>query len=158
MPFTSPTGPRPSTSKRPRWSATFDYCRFSPAALRSATRCSIGQSSKSISAGLPSAKVESFSRPSAQPAPTIRHLQAPLGKLSIVEGEAFIKTKNNPSGISLDTINMYADWPRLSASADFNGQVNFRGMPVRLQGWLETPLDILRGGESAGSFNSNRRS
>ncbi len=78
------------------------------------------------------------------------HLQAPLGKLSIVEGEAFIKTKNNASGISLDTINMYADWPRLSASADFNGQVNFRGMPVRLQGWLETPLDILRGGESAG--------
>ncbi|HEY0145675.1 MAG TPA: AsmA family protein [Methylovirgula sp.] len=76
-------------------------------------------------------------------------LQAPLGKISVVEGEAFIKTKNIPNGISIDTINMQANWPRLSASADFNGQVNFRGAPVRLQGWLETPLDILRGGESA---------
>ncbi len=44
---------------------------------------------------------------------------------------------------------MYANWPRLSASAEFNGQVNFRGVPLRLQGWLETPLDVLRGGVSA---------
>jgi AsmA protein len=76
-------------------------------------------------------------------------LQAPLGVISVVDGEALVKTKKVASSVTLDAINMYADWPRLGASADFSGDVIFRGVPMRLRGWLERPLDVLRGGESA---------
>ncbi|MEW6438729.1 MAG: AsmA family protein [Pseudomonadota bacterium] len=75
-----------------------------------------------------------------------------LGMIDIVDGQGTLKTKKAAAPIALDGVNMRFDWPRLGASADFGGDLNFRGAPVHLQGWLEQPLEVLRGGESASAF------
>ncbi len=86
--------------------------------------------------------------PSADAVPS----QTRLGMIDIVDGEAHFETKKGATPIVLDAVNMRFDWPRLGASADFGGDLNFRGTPAHLRGWLEQPLDVLRGGESASAF------
>ncbi len=79
-------------------------------------------------------------------------LQAPLGTIDIVDGQAHLATKRRASSIALDAIDVRASWPRLGASANFAGRLTYRDEAVRFQGWLEQPLEILRGGDSAGVF------
>jgi AsmA protein len=81
-----------------------------------------------------------------------RRLQAPLGTLDIVEGEVRLAAKPLASDIAIDAIDMRASWPRLGASANFAGRLTYRNTGVRFQGWLEQPLEVLRGGDSAGVF------
>jgi AsmA protein len=82
----------------------------------------------------------------------VQQLRAPLGTIDIVGGQARLATKKLAATIAIDAIDMRASWPRLGASANFAGQLIYRAAPVRFQGWLEEPLKILRGGDSAGVF------
>ncbi|QAY96315.1 hypothetical protein CWB41_11730 [Methylovirgula ligni] len=81
-----------------------------------------------------------------------RRLQAPLGTMDIVDGQLRLATKKLASDIAIDAIDMRASWPRLGASANFAGRLTYRDAAVRFQGWLEQPLEILRGGDSASVF------
>ncbi len=81
-----------------------------------------------------------------------RRLQAPLGTMDIVDGEVRLAAKTLASDIAIEAIDMRASWPRLSASANFAGRLTYRNTAVRFQGWLEQPLEVLRGGDSAGVF------
>lgn len=81
-----------------------------------------------------------------------QRLGAPLGTIDIVDGQARFTTKKRASNIALDAIDVRASWPRLGASANFAGRLTYRDEAVRFQGWLEQPLEILRGSNSAGVF------
>jgi AsmA protein len=81
------------------------------------------------------------------------NVRAPLGKFSIIDGQALIVTKKAPANIALDAINVIFNWPRLDGSAEFDGSLNFRAVPTVIEGWLEQPLAALQGRDSVSVFH-----
>lgn len=78
--------------------------------------------------------------------------RVPLGKFTIIDGNAVITTSGAPAKLALDAMNVHVNWPRLDGSAEFGGSLNFRKVPTRLEGWIEQPLEVLHGHDSASVF------
>ncbi|MGB8278517.1 MAG: AsmA family protein [Methylovirgula sp.] len=78
--------------------------------------------------------------------------RAKLGILDIVDGSARLQRHGAHQDIFIDDINVTANWRSLDASATLTGAFSFSNVPMQLKAWLAQPVELLRGGDSAGTL------
>jgi AsmA protein len=71
-----------------------------------------------------------------------------LGKVSLVDGSAVIKTKGRARTPKLGDINLVIDWPDVNSPATLTGSLSIDGEATDVAAWAAQPSALLRGDTS----------
>ncbi len=71
-----------------------------------------------------------------------------LGRIDIFNGRVRINAQD-ARALEFDAVDASVDWPSAYASAALNGALAVHGAPIGVQAWLEQPMELLQGRQSA---------